>query len=50
MPSLMALKKELGLWELTLSGIGVILGAGIYVLVGKAAGIAGDYVWASFAA
>ncbi|MFH0970444.1 MAG: APC family permease [Candidatus Diapherotrites archaeon] len=46
----MGLKKEVGLLELTLAGIGVILGAGIYVLVGKAAGIAGDYIWVSFAA
>lgn len=29
-------------------GIGVILGAGIYVLVGKAAGEAGNAVWISF--
>ncbi|MDP2666657.1 MAG: APC family permease [Candidatus Diapherotrites archaeon] len=46
----MALTREIGLLELTLAGIGVILGAGIYVLVGKAAGIAQEYVWASFAA
>ena len=45
----MVLKREIGLWELTLSGIGVILGAGIYALVGKAAGIAGANIWVSFA-
>ena len=42
------LKRELGLFELVLSGIGTILGAGIYVLLGKAAGLAGDAVWLSF--
>lgn len=36
------LKKELGLLEITLFGIGNILGAGIYVLIGKAAGLAGN--------
>ncbi|MCG7853830.1 MAG: amino acid transporter, partial [Methanosarcinaceae archaeon] len=43
-----ALKRELGLFEVTLSGVGSILGAGIYVLVGKAAGLAGNAVWLSF--
>jgi len=42
------LKRELGLWSTTLCGVGIILGAGIYALVGKAAGIAGDAVWLSF--
>jgi len=43
-----ALKRELGLLEVTLSGVGSILGAGIYVLIGKAAGLAGNSVWMSF--
>lgn len=43
-----ALKRELSLLEVTLSGVGSILGAGIYVLAGKAAGIAGNLVWLSF--
>ncbi|TAN35466.1 MAG: amino acid permease [Candidatus Methanoperedens sp.] len=43
------LKRELGLLEVTLSGIGIILGAGIYALIGKAAGLAGNSVWLSFA-
>jgi len=30
-------------------GVGLILGAGIYVLIGEAAGIAGDSVWIAFA-
>ena len=42
------LKKSLGLWEITLSGVGIILGAGIYVLIGKAAGLAGYGIWLSF--
>ena len=42
------LKKELGLFTTTFYGIGIILGAGIYVLVGKAAGLAGNSVWISF--
>lgn len=42
------LKKTLGLWEITLSGVGIILGAGIYVLLGKAAGLAGYGIWLSF--
>lgn len=42
------LKKELSLLEVTLVGIGNILGAGIYVLMGQAAGLAGNMVWFSF--
>lgn len=42
------LKNELNLLEITLVGIGNILGAGIYVLMGKAAGLAGNMVWFSF--
>ena len=42
------LKKELNLLEITLVGIGNILGAGIYVLMGRAAGLAGNMVWFSF--
>jgi len=36
------LKRELGLGYATLFGVGLILGAGIYVLVGRAAAIVGD--------
>lgn len=43
------LKRDLGLLEVTLSGIGIILGAGIYALIGEAAGLAGNAVWISFA-
>lgn len=43
------LKRTLGLVEATFAGVGIILGAGIYALIGKAAGIAGNSVWLSFA-
>ncbi len=42
------LKRELGLLEVTLSGVGIILGAGIYVLIGQAAGLAGNAIWLAF--
>lgn len=44
----MALKRSLGLFELTLYGVGMIVGAGIYVLIGKVAGLAGYGIWLSF--
>lgn len=44
------LKRSLGLVECTLMGVGVILGAGIYALVGSAAVQAGNAVWVSFLA
>lgn len=42
------LSRRMGLFHLTMYGVGLILGAGIYVLVGKTAGLAGDSVWLSF--
>ena len=42
------LKRSLGVVECTLMGIGVMLGAGIYALVGQAALLAGNAVWVSF--
>lgn len=42
------LSRRLGLAATTLTGIGVILGAGIYVLVGVATATAGNAVWLSF--
>lgn len=43
------LSRDLGLAAVTLSGVGIILGAGIYVLLGEAAGMAGNAVWLAFA-
>ncbi len=43
-----SLKRELGIAEVTLAGVGIILGAGIYALLGTAAGMAGNAVWLSF--
>jgi APA family basic amino acid/polyamine antiporter len=42
------LKRELGLFEVTVNGVGIILGAGIYALIGPAAGLAGNSLWLSF--
>jgi len=42
------LERSLNLWQVTLMSIGVILGAGIYVVIGEAAGITGNSVWLSF--
>ena len=41
------LKRQLGLFQVTTYGVGLILGAGIYALIGEAAGIAGNAVWIS---
>jgi APA family basic amino acid/polyamine antiporter len=42
------LKRELGLKEVVFYGIGVILGAGIYALIGPACELAGNALWISF--
>ncbi len=42
------LKRGMGLFHLTMYGVGLILGAGIYVLIGEAAGFAGDSLWIAF--
>lgn len=44
----MALNRTLGLTMLTFYGTGMILGAGIYSIVGQAAGKAGFGLWQSF--
>lgn len=44
----LALSRHIGLVALTLYGVGDILGAGIYGLVGKAAGQMGNSVWLAF--
>ena len=47
-PERVELKRALNLAFLTLYGLGTILGAGIYVLVGKVAGLAGLYAPVAF--
>ncbi len=42
------LERSVSLFEATLYGVGIILGAGIYALIGEAAGIAGNALWLSF--
>ncbi len=42
------LERSLSLWELTLMSVGIILGAGIYVILGEAAGLSGNSIWLSF--
>ena len=42
------LRRSLSLWHVTLSGIGVILGAGVYALIGPAAAQAGNGLWLAF--
>ncbi|HLC39788.1 MAG TPA: amino acid permease, partial [archaeon] len=42
------LRRTLSLFEATIYGVGIILGAGIYALIGEAAGSAGNALWLSF--
>lgn len=42
------LKRSVGRFQLMLYGIGSMLGAGIYGLIGKAAGVMGSALWAAF--
>ncbi len=42
------LKRELSLTDLVMYGLSIIVGAGIYSLIGKAAGISGNSLWLSF--
>jgi APA family basic amino acid/polyamine antiporter len=42
------LTRPMGLFQLIMYGVGLILGAGIYVLIGEAVGFAGDFVWMAF--
>ncbi len=44
----MSLNRTLGLPMLTFYGTGMILGAGIYSIIGQAAGIAGESLWQGF--
>lgn len=42
------LDRSLGLADILMFGIGGIVGAGIYAIVGEAAGLGGNLLWASF--
>ncbi|MDX1797265.1 MAG: APC family permease [Candidatus Lokiarchaeia archaeon] len=42
------LKRKVSLFALTIYGVGNILGAGIYGLIGSVAGLTGDLSWLSF--
>ncbi len=42
------LLRVMGMWSLALYGVGDMLGAGIYGLIGRAAGQMGNAVWAAF--
>jgi basic amino acid/polyamine antiporter, APA family len=44
----LTLRRTLSLWHVSLTGIGVILGAGVYALIGPAAALAGRGLWLSF--
>jgi APA family basic amino acid/polyamine antiporter len=44
----MSLNRTLGLTMLTFYGTGMILGAGVYSIIGQAAGKAGDSLWQGF--
>lgn len=43
-----SLHRVLGMTEVTAGGVGIIIGAGIYVLLGAATAHAGPLVWAAF--
>ncbi|MFC1742185.1 APC family permease [Nanoarchaeota archaeon] len=45
---MLKLKRDVGLFGATAYILGVIIGAGIYVVIGQAAGIAGNSLWLSF--
>lgn len=42
------LERTLGLWDILMFGIGGIVGAGIYAIIGEAAALGGNMLWLSF--
>lgn len=42
------LKRSLGFWNILMFGVGGVVGAGIYAIIGQAAGLAGNALWISF--
>jgi APA family basic amino acid/polyamine antiporter len=47
-PAAPALRRTLGVWQVSIAGIGVILGAGVYAIIGPATAEAGNAVWLAF--
>lgn len=44
----LTLRREAGLFQVIAYGVGNIIGAGIYVLIGESSGLAGGAVWLAF--
>lgn len=44
----MTLQKSVSFWQAVIYGVGVIVGTGIYTLIGIGAGISGNLLWLSF--
>ncbi|MBU2496649.1 MAG: amino acid permease [Nanoarchaeota archaeon] len=44
----LTLRRDLTLFQATCAGVGIILGAGVYALIGVAAGASGNSIWLSF--
>lgn len=42
------LKRHVGMLEAVFYGLGIIIGAGVFVLIGPAAGLAGNSLWLAF--
>ncbi|WP_051286120.1 APC family permease [Salinimicrobium terrae] len=42
------LKRSLGFWDVLMFGVGGVVGAGIYAIIGQAAGLSGNMLWVSF--
>lgn len=42
------LKRSLGFWDVFLFGVGSVVGAGIYAIIGQAAALGGNMLWLSF--
>ena len=42
------MKKAFGLWSAVFMGIGAMVGAGIFIVIGQAGSMAGNIVWLSF--
>lgn len=44
------LNRTIGSWQILFFGVGSMLGAGVYVLIGRAAGVPGNAIWVAFLA